>query len=124
MRLPIQYALTYPERIDCPAPDTDWTVPTVMELFPPDFDAFPALKLGFEVARTGGTSGAILNAANEVAVARFLNGDIRFDQITQLSQDILYHHTFEAQPTLEQLFLADHWAREESLRWNSSPSIH
>lgn len=119
MRLPIQYALTFPDRIPCPGPDTDWTATTQIDLYPPDPDAFPALKLGFEVAGAGGTSGAILNAANEVAVDRFLSGGIRFDQITQISQDILNHHTFDAQPTLDQLQLADRWAREEALRWNS-----
>ena len=89
MKLPIQYALTFPDRIECPCPDTDWTIPHQMELLPPDFEAFPALKLGFEVARTGGSAGAILNAANEVAVERFLNHEIRFDQITQVSREVL-----------------------------------
>ncbi|MEZ6129810.1 MAG: 1-deoxy-D-xylulose-5-phosphate reductoisomerase [Planctomycetaceae bacterium] len=119
MRLPIQYALTYPDRINCPGPDTDWGTPTTLELFPPDLDAFPALRLGFEVAGAGGTAGAILNAANEVAVDRFLKHDLRFDQITLVSQDILNHHTFEAQPTLDQLQQADRWARQKALRWNS-----
>ncbi len=119
MRLPIQYALTFPDRIPCPSSDTDWMAAATMELFPPDFDAFPALKLGFEVANQGGTAGAILNAANEIAVERFLKSDIRFDQITQISHDILHHHTFDAQPTLSQLREADHWAREEALRWKS-----
>jgi 1-deoxy-D-xylulose-5-phosphate reductoisomerase len=82
-------------------------------------EAFPALRLGFEVATVGGTSGAVLNACNEVAVDRFLRSDIRFDQITQISHDILHHHTFDAQPTLEQLYSADNWAREEAARWNS-----
>ena len=119
MRLPIQYALTYPERISCPGPDTDWTTTTTLELFPPDYEAFPALNLGMEVARAGGTSGAILNAANEVAVDRFINQDIRFDEITRVSRDVLHHHTFDAQPDLHQLMDADRWAREEALRWTS-----
>lgn len=119
MRLPIQYALTFPERLPCPGPDTDWTATSRMEFSAPDFDAFPALGLGFEVAKTGGTSGAILNAANEIAVDRFLRRDIRFDQITQVSQEILHHHKFDAQPTLDEIRQADHWAREEALRWKS-----
>ncbi len=119
MRLPIQYALTFPERISCPSVDTDWLTASKMELFPPDLEAFPALGLGFEVARQGGTSGSILNAANEVAVDRFLKHEIRFDQITHVSRDILNHHTFDALPTLEQLQKADSWAREEATRWNS-----
>ena len=119
MRLPIQYALTFPDRIPCPSPDTDWTTATQLELFPPDFEAFPALNLGFEVAETGGTAGAILNAANEVAVDRFLNHDIAFHQITQVSRDILNHHTFDAQPTLEQLEQLDQWARNQARQWKS-----
>ncbi|MEO2014651.1 MAG: 1-deoxy-D-xylulose-5-phosphate reductoisomerase [Fuerstiella sp.] len=119
MRLPIQYALTYPDRLPCPCPDTDWSISTPLELHPPDMEAFPALQLGFEVAAMGGTSGAVLNACNEVAVDRFLRSDIRFDQITQISHDILHHHTFDAHPTLEQLYSADSWAREEAARWNS-----
>ena len=71
------------------------------------------------MARQGGTSGSILNAANEVAVDRFLKHEIRFDQITHVSRDILNHHTFDALPTLEQLQKADSWAREEATRWNS-----
>ena len=119
MKLPIQYALTFPERIECPCPDTDWTIPHQMELLPPDLDAFPALGLGFEVAKAGGSAGAILNAANEVAVERFLNHEIRFDHITQVSREILNHHKFDTQPTLDDLRQADNWAREEALRWNS-----
>lgn len=119
MRLPIQYALTFPERLDCPCPDTDWLTAMQLDFIPPDFEAFPALKLGFEVARNGGTSGAILNAANEIAVQRFLDGEIRLTQITQISQDILNHHTFDAHPDLAELDRADQWAREEATRWTS-----
>lgn len=117
MRLPIQYALTFPERLPCPCPDTDWQTAAQLDFIPPDFDAFPALKLGFEVAASGGTAGAILNAANEIAVQRFLNGEIRFTQITQISQNILHHHKFDAHPDLAELTRADQWAREEAARW-------
>ena len=117
MRLPIQYALTFPERIDCPGPDTDWTQSMNLEFQPPDLDAFPALQLGFEAADSGGTCGAVLNAANEIAVNRFLNADIRFDQIPQLCQDILCHHDFDAQPTLMSLQAVDTWSRKEAQRW-------
>lgn len=117
MRLPIQYALTYPDRIDCPCADTDWSRPMNLEFAPPDLDAFPALKLGFEVAENGGTSGAILNAANEIAVQRFLNHEIRFDQIASLCRDILNHHQFDAYPTLQQLQTSDQWARQQAGNW-------
>ena len=119
MRLPIQYALTHPERLPCPCPDTDWTRPMSLEFLPPDFDAFPTLRLGFDAARQGGTCGSVLNAANEVAVDRFLSSDIRFDQIPQLCEDILCHHEFDARPTLESLTDLDIRTREKAKRWKS-----
>ncbi len=119
MRLPIQYAFTYPERLECPARGSDWQVPLTLELLPPDLEAFPALGLGFEVARQGGTSGVVLNAANEVAVARFLSGELRFDQITQVVEEVLHHHQFDARPTLEQLMRLDDWSRKEAFQWKT-----
>ena len=119
MRLPIQYALLFPDRPESPARKTNWTQPQKFELIPPDLDAFPALRLGFEVAERGGTSGAVLNAANEVAVARFLNRELPFHQITCVVNDILNHHEFDAQPSLEQLLKVDRLAREEAARWKT-----
>ena len=72
MRLPIQYALTYPDRVPCPGPRFDLTGPSALRFEPPDRETFPCLDLGFEVMRRGGTAGAALNAANEAAVSRFL----------------------------------------------------
>ena len=77
MRLPIQFALTYPDRIESPADKLDLTTAMRMDFFPADEDRFPALQLGHEVARSGGTAGAVLNAANEAAVAGFLDGPTR-----------------------------------------------
>ena len=119
MRLPIQYALLFPDRPESPARRWDWTQAQTLELLPPDLDAFPALRLGFEAARNGGTCGAVLNAANEVAVERFLSGKLSFAAIAQLVEEVLHHHHFEAQPSLEQLLLADARAREEALRWTN-----
>ena len=117
MRLPIQYALTFPRRMDCPGRDTDWTRPMNLEFQPPDLDAFPALQLGFDAAQRGGTCGAVLNAANETAVERFLGADIRFDQISQLCKDVLYHHDFDPRPTFDSLQTVDVWSRKEAQRW-------
>ena len=72
MRLPIQYALYWPERRPGPTARFDWTQSQQFEFHPPDLDRFDALRLGFEVARMGGSGGAVLNAANEAAVAAFL----------------------------------------------------
>ena len=119
MRLPIQYALTYPERWECPGPQTNWSSPVSLDLLPPDLDAFPALRLGFEVASTGGTAGSVLNAANEVAVERFLNNELRFDQITQVAEQVLQHHQYDAHPSMELLLQLDDWARKEASRWKT-----
>jgi len=119
MRLPIQYALTYPERVAGPTQRTDWSIPQTLQLLPPDFEAFPALRLGFEVAEQGGTCGAVLNAANEVAVERFLQGKLDFLCITKLVQDILGSHNYDSVPTLQRLTAVDNWAREEARRWKS-----
>src|SRR4029079_12330871 len=78
MRLPIQYALTYPDRVAGPAKQLDWRGLAALHFESPDRQTFPALDLGFEVARRGGTAGAVLNAANEAAVPRFLAGGVGF----------------------------------------------
>ena len=94
MRLPIQYALTYPDRVAGISPRMDWKDAMNLEILPPDMDAFPALTLGFEVAKRGGSSGAVLNAANEVAVSRFLQGNLRFNDIPRVCRAVLDHHQF------------------------------
>ena len=117
MRLPIQYSLTFPDRVPGNSPRMDFSCEHALELSPPDFDRFPALELGFEVARTGGTSGAVLNAANEAAVAAFLNKQISFVDIVTACREILDNHQFEADPDFETLLRLDLWAREEINKW-------
>ncbi|HBT78337.1 MAG TPA: 1-deoxy-D-xylulose-5-phosphate reductoisomerase [Planctomycetaceae bacterium] len=117
MRLPIQLALNYPYRYDGPAARFDWQKQHTLEFFPPDFERFPALALGLEVAEVGGTAGAVFNAVNEVAVEAFLHNRLPFRHITTLCRQILKHHEYEQKPTLERLFEMDRWAREETLRW-------
>lgn len=120
MRLPIQYALTYPERVDGPARRLDWSHLGAWNFEQPDLDTFPALKLGFEVARNGGTCGAVLNAANEAAVDCFLDGSIGFLDIPRVCAAILDQHHFSARPTLSELGAIDRWARQEVVRWTST----
>jgi 1-deoxy-D-xylulose-5-phosphate reductoisomerase len=117
MKLPIQYALTWPERWASVAEKLDWSQAMRLEFAPPDGDRFPALRLGLEVARTGGTAGAVLSAANEAAVAAFLAGDLGFDEIVPVCQTVLENHTFDSSPSLEQLLGLDRWARQEVSRW-------
>ena len=117
MMLPIQYAFTYPERVVGPSPSMDLTQTMNLEFYPPDFDRFPALELGFEVAKFGGSTGAVLNAANEAAVTAFLNQEISFTDIVTAVREILDQHNFEPHPTMSQLIAADQWARQEMSKW-------
>jgi len=117
MKLPIQYALTWPERRPGPAAKLDWSQVMEFRFEPPDYERFPALKLGQEVAAAGGTAGAVLNGANEAAVAAFLEGRLAFHQIVPLCQAVVQRHHFESCPSLEQVIEADRWAREEVLHW-------
>jgi 1-deoxy-D-xylulose-5-phosphate reductoisomerase len=117
MKLPIQYALTYPDRIPGVAPMLDWSESMNLEFEPPDRDRFPALDLGFEVARAGGTAGAVVNAANEAAVQGFQDGKLRFAEIVPACRSVLEHHNFDPNPTLDQLIQLDQWARKEVFRW-------
>ncbi|GAB4144514.1 MAG: 1-deoxy-D-xylulose-5-phosphate reductoisomerase [Planctomycetaceae bacterium] len=118
MKLPIQYALTYPERVTGDCPRMNWQDTLQLEWFPPDLEAFPALQLGFDVARHGGTCGAVLNAANEVAVERFLAGTMSFRDIPVACKQVLESHSFNPKPTLTELMQWDSWAREEIHRWS------
>jgi 1-deoxy-D-xylulose-5-phosphate reductoisomerase len=117
MKLPIQYALTYPHRRACPAERLDLTRAIDLRFEPPDLDRHDALRLGLEVARAGGTAGAVINAANEAAVAGFLGGDLGFAEIVPACRSVLEHHDFEPTPTLERLLQLDGWARQEISRW-------
>lgn len=117
MRLPIQYALYHPERVAGVAKRLDWQQGMSLEFEPPDPDQFPALDLGYQCARMGGTSGAVLNAANEAAVGSFLAGELHFTEIVPACRSVLESHHFDPSPTLTQLVDLDRWAREEVTRW-------
>ena len=117
MKLPIQYALTWPARCRGVASRVDWRQAMHLDFEPPDFQRFGALELGLEVARLGGTSGAVLNGANEAAVAAFLGGRLGFHQIVPVCRDILRNHNYDPSPTLADVLAMDRWARKEVLRW-------
>ena len=119
MRLPIQYALTWPERIDGVSPRLDWSSAWTLTFEPPDEDAFPALTLGRECAARGGSCGAVFNAANEVAVERFLAGEIGFLEISGTARAVLDSHNYDPAPSLSDLHRLDDWARREARRWRT-----
>ncbi|MDR4508432.1 MAG: 1-deoxy-D-xylulose-5-phosphate reductoisomerase [Candidatus Brocadiaceae bacterium] len=113
MKVPIQYALTYPERNNLDVQPLD--LPTIGSLTfkKPNLEKFPALRLGYQAARKGGTMGATLNAANEVAVQAFLDGQIRFTEISSYVEEVINNHCFIQNPCLDDILSADIWARKE-----------
>ncbi len=112
MRLPIQYALLYPERRPAPVSPLDLTTVGRLEFEPPDFRRFPCLKYAYEAGQAGGTAPAVLNAADEVAVSWFLAGRIGFLDIPAIIREVLDQHEPQPSPSLEEVLTADAWARE------------
>ena len=117
MRLPIQYALSYPERLANPQlPRLDWNHINSLTFEPPDFDTFPCLKLAIEAGKRGGTYPAVLCAADEIAVELFLSKRIKFVDIARCIEQTLERHQVIASPSLEEIIAADTWARQEVLK--------
>ena len=114
MCLPIQYALTYPNRVAGVAKRLRLDEIGVLHFERPDPETFRALALAYEVGRTGGTAAVVFNAANEAAVERFRAGEIRFQQIMELVEHCLSRHKVKHTTCLEELLEADAWARREA----------
>ena len=111
MRIPIQYALTYPKRAKSPFPRVDFSVRSQLTFEKPDLDTFRCLSLAYCALKTGGTMPAVMNGANEIAVARFLKGELTFLQIPSLIERTMDAYTVKYKYTLEDLLEADAWAR-------------
>ncbi len=114
MCLPIQYALTYPDRIASARVQTDFAKIGSLTFEEPDVERFPAIELARKAGDVGGTLPAVLNAANEIAVEAFVNRKINFPQITETVQATMNAHEVVSHPTLEQILEADAWARHET----------
>ena len=114
MCLPIQYALTYPDRARSERVQTDLAKLGSLTFEKPDEERFPALSLARRAGEVGGTSPAVLNAANEIAVEAFVNGRIKFPDITGTVRRTMDRHRAVAHPTLDQILEADAWARREA----------
>ncbi len=112
MRTPIQYALTYPERVEGMSRKLDIGKSFTLHFEPPDVRRFGALRLAYEVARAGGTMGAVMNGANEAAVAGFMSGKVAFMEISRLVESTMEAHRLQRSPSLDDLMEADRWARE------------
>ena len=117
MRLPIQYALSYPQRLANPQlPRLDWKNLKELTFEPPGLNAFPCLKLAIEAGRKGGTYPAVLCGADEVAVELFLSQRIKFTDIARLVEQALEVHKAISHPTLEEILAADNWARKKVMQ--------
>ena len=116
MCFPIQYAVTWPDRVPNSLPPLDFSKLSRLEFFTPRYDDFPALNLARRAGETGGTLPAVMNAANEVAVAGFLNRQVRFPDIWQIVEEVMNRHTSVAHPDLDAILQADQWARAEATR--------
>src|SRR5438270_1734344 len=116
MCFPIQYAITWPDRVPNSLPSLDFGKLAELQFARPQYDDFPALGLARRAGETGGTLPAVLNAANEIAVSAFLEKRMSFPQIWQTVEQVMNAHESVAQPDLDEILRADHWARAEAGR--------
>ena len=114
MCFPIQYAVTWPDRVPNTLPPLDFSKLSRLEFFTPRYDDFPALNLARRAGETGGTLPAVMNAANEVGVAGFLDRQVRFPDIWQFVEEVMNRHTAVAHPDLDAILEADQGARREA----------
>jgi len=116
MRLPIGYALAYPDRSGVAFGALDWSAVRSLDFEPPDVDAFPCLGLAYQAGRMGGTAPACLNASNEVAVAAFLEAVIPWHAIAEVIKDVLEEHDGTTPNSVDVVIDADRRARERARR--------
>ncbi len=116
MRMPIQYAMTYPKRENAPVPRMDWTEPKTWQFEPPDLDKFRLLKLAYEAQEQGGSATCTLNAADEVAVEAFLQRKISFPAIAQIVEETLTRQSNREPATIEEVLEIDRSSRETARR--------
>src|SRR5437016_7297482 len=114
MCFPIQYAVTWPDRVPNTLPPLDFSKLSRLEFFTPRYDDFPALNLARRAGEIGGTLPAVMNAANEVVVAGFLGRQVSFPDIWQIVEEVMNRHTSVAHPDLDAILEADQWARKEA----------
>lgn len=115
MKIPIQYALTYPERQPCPVDSPDFFRIKNLSFFEPDKKTFRLLQLAYDALAADGTAPMVLNGANEMTVQAFLEDKIRFTDIADINEEVLKRHTPKADYTLDDFIEYDSWAREQAL---------
>lgn len=122
MRVPISYALAYPERLPLKLPPLNLFEVGQLSFEPPDLERFPCLKLAYDALAVGGDMPAVLNAANEVAVAAFIRGSLGFLDIPRVIEEVMAHHQATPLESLEQVLLVDAWARQEAEKFITKES--
>jgi 1-deoxy-D-xylulose-5-phosphate reductoisomerase len=112
MRMPIQYAMTYPDRDRAPVPRIDWTQPRTWQFSAPDLEKFPLLRLAYQAQEAGGSAGCTLNAADEVAVEAFLDRRIGFTEIAEVVEETLARQPGTNAATIEEIIEIDSASRQ------------
>ena len=123
MMIPIALGLGWPDRVPDAAPGMDWTTPQTWDFSPLDDEAFPAVRLARRAGALGGTAPAVYNAANEVCVQAFLDGEMRFTDIVPTIERVLGGHDVPSNLTdltVDDVLAADAWAREQARRTTTS----
>jgi 1-deoxy-D-xylulose-5-phosphate reductoisomerase len=124
MRMPIQYALTWPERAPAPVPRLDWTSSRTWDFHPPDFDKFPLLRLAYQSQEAGGTATCTLNAADEVAVEAFLAGEISFPAIAEVVEETLQSMPWREASCVDEILEVDQLSRQRARHLVARRSRH
>jgi 1-deoxy-D-xylulose-5-phosphate reductoisomerase len=120
MRMPIQYAILYPDRVfNKEISRIDWDKAMTLDFKAPDFGRFPCLRIAIEAGKKGGTYPVVLCAADEIAVELFLAGRIGFWEIAKLVEDVISNHSSIVQPSLENILESDSWARKYAENWRN-----
>jgi 1-deoxy-D-xylulose-5-phosphate reductoisomerase len=123
MRMPIQYALTWPERWQAPVPKVDWTQARHWDFAPPDLDRFPLLKLAYQCQEAGGSATCTLNAADEIAVGAFLEGEIPFPGIAAVVEETLSRMPSREPASVGEILEIDKESRAMARKWIASQAV-
>jgi len=116
MRIPIQYAITYPDKKTSPVKPISFTQIQKLEFYKPDVNKFPCLKLALQAAKKGGSYPTVLNAVDEVCVASFIEGKIKFTDIPKIVEKVLLLHRGQLKPpTISQTVEIDEWAKQKTI---------
>jgi len=124
MRLPIQYALTYPYRVDLDTKRLDFPLLGAFEFYKPDQQKFPCIRIAYEAIEKGGNIPCAMNAANEIAVEAFLSNEIPFTAIPEIIEEVINGTKFVVQPSLEDIYNTNDTAREMALSVKSKYSVN